>query len=144
MSLRSWGISRKLQPSRRKVEFYFYLMLCCVCIFLACFLFCIICTCICYFPHPCIYFAELCDYVVVWLQAVYASELQPIWELFNEALWFIQFWGVIYICFFSSRYFFLQPVLVIPLFSRSHFRTRKKLLKRKADSVPNISTLSQT
>lgn len=32
-------------------------------------------------------------------------------------------------------------VLVMPLFSRSSFRTPKKPPRRKADSVPNISTL---
>ena len=70
-----------------------------------------------YHPHmyllfsPSVYFAELCDYVVVWLQAGYASELQPIWELFNEALWFIQFWAVFLLgSFFLFFFFFLKEV----------------------------------
>ena len=78
-----------------------------VCIFLACFLCCIICTCVCYFS-PSMYFAELCDYVVVWLQAGYASELQP--TLLGFMIYTV--WGVFLFCFFplvfSSKRFFYE------------------------------------
>ena len=57
---------------------------------------------------PSMYFVELCDYVVVWLQAEYASELQPIWELLLYGLY--SFGVCFLLVFFLSFFFFLKEV----------------------------------